>query len=152
MSYLLQSSDGSKMKDDCSGSCQRTSLLHDITLNNDGSISSAFYREGNYKLLIGDVGTNTGWYDTDQTDAEIGDAYDSSLEYLFDVSGDDYEVTNLRYDDAYADLVTSMKATIDTFVPEVYDFGISGRCSIDDCIDTSCGNAAGCWTSGCCNL
>ena len=130
-----------------SGTCQRSNLLHDITLSSDGSIETAFYRDGNYKLIIGDAGDNSGWYDTEQTDQELGDAYDATLQYLFDVSSDEREITNLRYDEDYADVVTSMTNSINNFVDSVYDFEIRGRCSTEDCID-----ANGAWYTGCCNV
>ena len=127
--------------------CQRTNLLHDITVNYDGSIKTAFYRDGNYKLMIGDAGDNTGWYHPDdQEDAELGDAYDNSLEYLFDVSGDDYEVTNLRYDDFYADIVADMTEAINSYVDSIVDFELSGVCTVANCI-----NSDNEWYTGCCN-
>ena len=127
--------------------CQRTNILHDITVNYDGSIKTAFYRDGNYKLMIGDAGENSGWYHPDdQEDAELGDAYDESLEYLFDVSGDDYEVTNLRYDDSYADIVADMTTAINSYLGSIVDFELSGVCSTANSINDN--NE---WYTGCCN-
>ena len=69
-----------------------------------------------------DVGDNDG-----DGDFDLDAAYDEYLEYLFDVSGTDYEITNLRYDDDYADIVANMKAAIDGYVSSVTEFGISGN-------------------------
>ena len=97
--------------------------------------------------MIGDAGDNTGWYHPDdQEDAELGDAYDNSLEYLFDVSGDDYEVTNLRYDDSYADIVADMTEAINSYVDSIVDFELSGVCTVANCI-----NSDNEWYTGCCN-
>ena len=68
-----------------------------------------------------------GWYDIDQTDQKLGDTYNESFEYLFDVSGNDYEVTNLRDNPTYADTVTKMKAAINGYIPSVTNFGVTGN-------------------------
>ena len=133
---------------DGSSGCQRTRLLHDLTLNQDGSIGKAFYRAGNYKLMVGDAGHYvSGWYHPDdQADRELAEAYDKSLEYLFDVVNDETELFNLRYEAAYADIVANMTADINSYVNTVYDFAVSGQCSPNDCIDDN-----NHWYTGCCN-
>merc|ERR1719510_847500 len=44
-----------------SGNCARDTILHNIILNYRGNVKSAAYREGDYKIIIGDPGDLTGW-------------------------------------------------------------------------------------------
>merc|ERR1739838_511835 len=124
-------------------SCARDTILHNIELNYRGNVNTATYREGDYKIIIGDPGDLTGWYDTTNTET----AGEDTTLYLFDIASDPNEETNLAEDSNYATILADLEETVDLWATEVYEFATSGTCLESEVLDSN-GN----WITGCCNI
>ena len=93
------------------------------------------------KFIYGDAGDLSDWYDTTQTTIATGEIADY---YLFNITNDREETTNLAFDSDYASYVTEMKAVLDSYVGNVYEFEGKGTCSDDEMIVDNI------YYSGCC--
>merc|ERR1712223_1000630 len=123
-------------------SCKRDSMLHNVIVGVRGRVTSGSYREGDYKIIIGDPGDLTGWYNTDSTET-VGE--DTTL-YLFDIANDPYEETNLATNADYASILADLESKVDVFADGIYTFETSGTCLESEVLD-----ADNNWITGCCN-
>merc|ERR1719361_3415129 len=124
-------------------SCARNTILHNvITGLRPTVVRTAAYREGDYKIIIGDPGDLTGWYEVDST---FTAGEDTTL-YLFDIANDPYEETNLATNSAYASILADLESKVDIFADGIYAFETSGTCLESEVLDLDNN-----WITGCCN-
>merc|ERR1712088_70884 len=101
--------------------CARDSMLHNVIVGTRGRVTSGSYREGDYKIIIGDPGDLTGWYYTNSTET-VGE--DTTL-YLFDIANDPNEETNLATDSNYSSILADLEAKVDAYLGDIYEYETS---------------------------
>ena len=93
------------------------------------------------KFIYGYAGDLSDWYDTTQTTIATGEIADY---YLFNITNDREETTNLAFDAAYASYVADMKSVLESYLGNIYQFSSTGRC------DETAMVSNGVYVSGCC--
>merc|ERR1711976_513677 len=121
--------------------CARDSMLHNVIVGVRGRVTSGAYREGDYKIIIGDPGDLTGWYEIDST---FTAGEDTTL-YLFDIANDPYEETNLATNSDYASILADLESKVDVFADGIYTFETSGTCLESEVLDADNNWITGCW-------